>query len=71
MPSKSTHFAANGQSSFFFYNKTKKEADSQIKRTNKWLPVKRGKGEGQYKDSGGKKIIWNHVCEIFENSKAL
>ena len=28
-------------------NRTKKEAYSQIQRTNQWLPVGRGKGEGQ------------------------
>ena len=31
------------------YNK--KEANSQVERTNQWFPVRRGKGEGQ--DGGG------------------
>ena len=30
----------------------KKTADSQIQRTNQWLPVRRGKGEGQYRGTG-------------------
>ena len=32
------------------YNK--KEADSQRKKANKWLPVRRGKGKGQYRGTG-------------------
>ena len=32
------------------YKKT--EANSQIQRTNQWLPVGRGKGEGQDKGRG-------------------
>ena len=53
----------------------KKEADSQIQITNKWLTVGRGLGERQYRIRGlfffkcyyG--IIWNHICETSENCK--
>ena len=50
-------------------SQTKKKQTHRYREQTRGLPV--GRGEGQYRSRGEKVIVGLHMCETFENCKAL